>query len=285
MTGDARRRLANLLVATDFSEGATHAIARAGRLPLADHARVTIAHVLHEGEGDATPELERAAVAIRAARPDATVRTALLRGPPHGELVRRARADHADLVVLGRHGRGRKRDALLGSTAERVVRSGETPILVVAAPPAGGYVRPMVAFDLDETARRALAVALRLIDHETAELIVVNAFGMRQRGDQGPWYVPDEELDEHRRRWEATARTAVDRFLERYRGLGLRLTTVVAEGDPGRVLLDQASARRPDLVVMGTHGRSAIGQLVIGSVTDGVLRAAPADILVARAVG
>ena len=59
------------------------------------------------------------------------VRTALRLGSPFVEIIRYARDEHADLIVMGTHGRGAIAHMLLGSVAERVVRKAACPVLTV----------------------------------------------------------------------------------------------------------------------------------------------------------
>src|SRR4030066_2328266 len=60
------------------------------------------------------------------------------------------------------HGRGELKDWLLGTTAERVVRKGDRPVLVVKRPPEGPYRHVLVAVDFSDTSHRALALAAHL---------------------------------------------------------------------------------------------------------------------------
>ena len=62
------------------------------------------------------------------------VSTRLLEGAPFVEIVRAARSEQADLIVMGTHGRSGLRHALLGSVAEKVVRKAPCPVLVVRPP-------------------------------------------------------------------------------------------------------------------------------------------------------
>ena len=63
-------------------------------------------------------------------------------------------------------------------------------------------------------------------------------------------------------------------------GLTIDRTDVAAEaGAPAAVIVDQAVARRPDVLVMATHGRRGFDRLMLGSVTEGVLRKAPCPVL------
>jgi len=55
--------------------------------------------------------------------------------------------------------------------------------------------------------------------------------------------------------------------------------TAVIEGSPSRAIVDEASRGACDLVVMGTHGRGGIDRLLLGSVTERVVRNAPVPVL------
>ncbi len=58
--------------------------------------------------------------------------------------------------------------------------------------------------------------------------------------------------------------------------------TDVLEGSPSRVIVQTASSDRCDLVVMGTHGRGGIDRLLLGSVTERVVRSSPVPVLTVR---
>ncbi len=68
-------------------------------------------------------------------------------------------------------------------------------------------------------------------------------------------------------------------FLRPIRKAGLRVRLRLKTGDPARQILDHARLAQADLVVMGTHGRSGFERLVLGSVTDRVLRKAACPVL------
>jgi nucleotide-binding universal stress UspA family protein len=138
----------NLCVAVDLSEPSREALDEAAELARALGADLTVAHVVAppaasdtdllvppagaaEGEaGEAREALEawRASAEARAGRP---VRARLLSGEPAKELVRLAREEGCDLVVVGTHGRTGLRRALMGSVAAAVVREAPCAVLVV----------------------------------------------------------------------------------------------------------------------------------------------------------
>ena len=88
------------------------------------------------------------------------------------------------------------------------------------------------------------------------------------------------EADEERVVLESTA---LERTAARIRHLDLPVDThVIVDAQPAHVIVDFASRHRVDLIAMTTHGRGALKRLVVGSVSDAVLRAAPTHVLLYR---
>jgi K+-sensing histidine kinase KdpD len=79
------------------------------------------------------------------------------------EIAARAQAVKAELIVMGRRGGRPVRDALLGSTAERVVRRSELPVLVVRLPARDAYRKPALALDLDAAVDDIVGLLLRIL--------------------------------------------------------------------------------------------------------------------------
>jgi nucleotide-binding universal stress UspA family protein len=110
-----------------------------------------------------------AKVARGAGHADLDIFPRLVQGNPFVEIIRRARHTKSDLIVLG-------------STAERVIRKGDTSILVVGSSPAGAYRRPLVAVDLSDNSHRAFEPALRVVDPSVQTLEVVHAYDILYEG-------------------------------------------------------------------------------------------------------
>jgi nucleotide-binding universal stress UspA family protein len=66
------------------------------------------------------------------------------------------------------------------------------------------------------------------------------------------------------------------------KGRGLRADVIVRVGHPVRDVVDAARRQAADLVIMGTHGRTGLQHMLLGSVAEGVLRQAPCPVLVVR---
>src|SRR5579862_7164923 len=134
-----RRPLEHVLVATDFSDHARRAVERACRLPLQRGARLDVLHVMPRLHPSFFAKAEQSARAIldewvelAAARaPSGVTASAVLDvGDASVGIVDDAEERGAELIVLGRHGRHPLGEAVLGTTTERVLRRGSTPVLM-----------------------------------------------------------------------------------------------------------------------------------------------------------
>lgn len=288
-----------LLVATDFTPGAAWAAGRAALLPFAPGAEVRLLHVLPDGmpadlhartDQDARRSLDevvlpafraaKAAMAAGGAR--AAAASAVRVGMPYVEIIREARAGAADLTVIGRHGRRAIRDLFLGSTAERVIRMGSTPVLVVNRKPSRPYRRVLIALDLGDTSRATVELALRAAGDGAAEVSVLHACGMPFQGFIASG-LTSAELDAYRRECRAASLSRLRSFQESLGDRAVGWRTTVRSGDPRVEILREAERRRADLIVLGTHGRTGVSHALLGSVAEWIVRRAERDVLVARA--
>jgi nucleotide-binding universal stress UspA family protein len=283
---DSRAPLGGIVVATDFSAHARAAVDRATRLPFGPGSRIDLLHVgAEEQRVDATRLLDEARGEV--ARTLATSRevgvdlvASFADGPPFLAIADHAHHARAELVVLGRHGERRFRDALIGSTAERVIRHGSVSVLVVAGSPEAPYRRPLVAVDMSASSRLALELAVRICDPDLAKIDVIHVVSLPNRLHVSETQlVPalERRLDELKR----DRRAEVAAFLATV-DLGVRWNIEVASGDPRAVILGEVKARGIDVVALGTKGRTGIPRVLVGSVAEAVVRAAPCDVLVAR---
>ncbi|MBE0568092.1 MAG: universal stress protein [Deltaproteobacteria bacterium] len=285
-----------LVVATDFTPGAVWASGRAALLPFAPGAKVFIFHVLPDGmpadlHVRANQESRRSLDEVvlptfrtpKAAGGGGAAATPVVRvGMPYVEIIRESRARAADLIVLGRHGRRGIRDLFLGSTAERVIRNGSAPVLLVNGKPSHPYRRVLIALDLGDTSPATVELALRAAGPGVAEMSVLHACAMPFQGFIASGLTP-AELDAYRRDSRAAGLSRLRRFLESLGDRGVRWRPIVRSGDPRVEILREAEKVRADLIVLGTHGRTGVSHALLGSVAQWIVRRAERDVLVARA--
>jgi nucleotide-binding universal stress UspA family protein len=153
-------KLRKILYPTDFSESSLEALKYAVSFARDYKARLVLMHVVNEqifSEGLSLPRLEApealgqemAAEAGRQMRmliptgelAGLDVEHVILRGMPFLEIIRYAKANAVDLIVIGTHGRSGMEHIIFGSTAEKVVRKAPCPVLSVR-PAQHNFVMP-----------------------------------------------------------------------------------------------------------------------------------------------
>jgi nucleotide-binding universal stress UspA family protein len=280
-----------ILIPTDFSRFARRAADRAAWLATGKRTQLHLVHVTADGSADtrrqAAAELARECVRLKeriaaAGIRRATITTTLLRGEPFVELIRHARELEPDLTVLGCKGAGARPRKVLGRTAARVARMAEIPVLVVRLAAEAMYRRPLVALPLDPSARRLVRLVENIVDPAALPLPAVRAYNVPFPGliDAGSSRAPSAHHKESRAKAEAELREQISSLARN----GVRLRPVLRWGDARSVILSESGRMKADLVALGTHARSGLAHMLLGSVAEWVLVNASADVLVARPV-
>lgn len=206
------------------------------------------------------------------------------KGGPPGEVISEvARDREAQLIVIGTHGHTGIHRFLLGSVATSVLRHAPCDVLVCrGATVASAFQRPLVATDFSPAADRALRNASALTA-PNAPIEIVHAWQL-PAGSWGatllgsarfPWStVRDAVL--------AGAKTAADKLVHGYAGLGHPLHVELVQGPPANVITHAAENGGHDLIAIGTHGHRGFRRLLLGSVAESVIRHAPCSVLVAH---
>jgi nucleotide-binding universal stress UspA family protein len=208
-------------------------------------------------------------------------------GRPTAEIVRVAKEIHADLVVMGTHGRTGFDRLVLGSVTEKVLRQAPCPVLTVTSktvpvyrsgrPPFESVVCPI---DFSEDSLRALEYALSLAQEAYGRLTIVHALEQFPPEDE-PVLAPFD-LGAYHKAVERTVRGRLAEILPRGAPDWCKPEHVVARGKAWRAILDAAEKRTADLIVMGVHGRNAVDLALFGSTTHHVVRQAHCPVLVIR---
>jgi nucleotide-binding universal stress UspA family protein len=195
-------------------------------------------------------------------------------------IIRRARAESAGLVVLGAHGAHFLQDLFIGTTAEKVVREGDRPVLVVKKTPKGPYRLILAPVDFSDPSRRALELAMRIAPEAT--FYVLHAYEVWYERTLRRTGVPNREISRHKRKFAQSAKEQMNNFLHSCNLQAKIVKPIVKYGRPTRVIRAVAHQRRVDLVAIGTHGRTGLHHALLGSVAEHVLREVSCDVLAAR---
>jgi universal stress protein A len=94
--------------------------------------------------------------------------------------------------------------------------------------------------------------------------------------------VPPSVFNQILQDMENWAQQQMQETLKRVKQTGIQIDSVILEGTPFQMIIETAESKDVDLIVMGTHGRTGLTHVLIGSVAEKVVRLAPCPVLVTR---
>lgn len=203
-------------------------------------------------------------------------------GKPALEIVRVAVEERVSLIAMGTHGHGFLRGALIGSVSHDVVRYAPVPVLVLKVGVMGElgttdcafvcqhiFRRVLFPTDFSDCAAEALSYVKGMKAASLHEVVVLHVREKRKRND------PDDE---------ATTRNHMERIRSELEFFGFSVTSIIAEGNPAEAIDRVAREQDVSLIVIGSHGRSATEDVLLGSVSDAVICRHTKPVLVVRPV-
>jgi nucleotide-binding universal stress UspA family protein len=206
-------------------------------------------------------------------------------GDASAEIVRAAADMHADLVVMGTHGRSGFDRLTLGSVTEKVLRKASCPVLTIPpnaprTPDAVEYRRILCPTDFSECSTQALELATSLALTTRASITLLHV--VETEGDESPSDQPDDVKELRRRRDAATSRlhASIASHIEP----ALDVATGVALGKPHREILRAAAEHHSDVIVMGVRGRGPVDLTLFGSTTNQVVRRSTCPVITVRSL-
>jgi len=273
-----------ILVAVDGSETSLHALQESFKL---DAAWITVLSVAPAYQGDlrlvGAPNPQslmtepcNTALAKAQEMADAAgvqIKTMCEIGEPHERIVDRADVESRELIVMGAKGHSFIERALLGSVTRRVIGYTQRNVLVV--PPRGlvGWEKILLATDASKPGEAAAARALDLAQAYGSELKVVAVM-------EFPPQIYGEPPVTHE--WRDMLQDYVAEVVTRAQSRNIAATGQVLEGTPYKAIVGLAAKEKANLIVMGSHGRTGLTRLLMGSVTERVIGHAPCPVLVVK---
>jgi len=193
-------------------------------------------------------------------------------GAPGETIVEYVREEGIDLVTMGTHGRTGVRRVVLGSVAEHVLRKSPVPVLTTGAkseePPTLPYEDVLIPTDGSDCASAAVDHALEIAEVCEARVHTLNVIEEAVVTATPGGGLPSEYLES----LEAAGEEAMDEIVQRAEERGLDTETTIVQDRPGEGITGYAEANGVDLVVMGTHGRSGLERIMLGSTAEHVVR-------------
>lgn len=281
-------RYKKMLVVVDGSESGFNALQQSFRLAADEKSWITVVCVVppYEGDLDMTG-IGNIMEAMRMPCEDALNRTKIMakeagalikpvceEGEAHQRIVDLAEAENCELIIMRRSGMSRLERALMDSVTARVIGYSMRDILVMPDNAEIGWGKILLATDGSKYSKNATERAIDFAMAYGGELRVVAVVDL-----------PAEFYGE--------APDAVDDIINKAHGfvevakkkaeaVGIKVEVFVSEGDAHQMVLDMAEDLGADAIVMGSHGRTGLKRLLMGSVVEKVIGYSTCPVLVVK---
>jgi nucleotide-binding universal stress UspA family protein len=293
--------LRRLFVAIDFSPGSDEALRRADERAASTGAQLAVCHIVpNELRSNLLfPQISRIAalkfpLEVKHIAEAASARVAEITGRSQGEfeliiddgspqaaILASAERWQADLIIVGSHGQTSGSDVLLGSVTNSVIRHAHCPVLIVR--PSSGTRRIVAGTDFSDPALPALKAAAEEAKRVRGELTVVHSLDVvwspaaypAMAFGGAPFNISADQIKEV----EVVAKQRLEKCLNE---LNVSGETLVTTGPAGTALIEVASERKADLIVVGTIGRTGLRRALLGSVAESVAKGASSSVLIVR---
>jgi len=266
-----------LLVATDGSEASRNAVAVGLELAKVCSSKleviavaVVLTNLEYDGAlpwviDDAEKEMQKKLEAVKDMVKEEGIDCEIIvhrAEDPYLEIVDEAVKNKADMIIIGTHGRTGVKRFVMGSVAGNVI--GHAPCKVLVIPPGAkiGYSTILVATDGSAHSDAAVSEAVTIAKRCDSSLIIVSVASS------------NDEI--------ATAEENVKRALEAADKEGVKKEAMVMRGKADQAIVEAAEQKEAGLIVMGSHGKTGLMSLVMGSVTEHVLSHGNTAVLVAK---
>lgn len=287
MKTPSTKNLRRILCATDLTVRSKAAWFRAVSLARQTGARLTLLHVIDSQESARVTRMRanRAYVQMlsqvdQAFAPAADlIDVVVRRGNARDVIASTAQECDADLIVVAAP-KLRRLDSIVGTTAERLVRTAKRPVLVVRREMQNSYGKVAVAADLSNASLPMMRTAIRLaaLDHVSAT--VVHAIHPSYDDTMRTVGLDEPTIARYQRSSQEAAKQRLQSMIV---AAGLRSgnTRVIVRGQPPATAIRAVlEYEHPELLVIGASRWFLLKRLLIGSVADRMLRAALCDVLV-----
>jgi nucleotide-binding universal stress UspA family protein len=203
-------------------------------------------------------------VKAQAAKKDVTCMTIVsLSEEPYEDIVRHASKNNVDTIIMGTHGKTEMKRLMMGSVTALVIGHAPCNVLVLPLNAKVECKNVLIATDGSKYSDSAASEAIGIAKRCGSSLIVISVASS------------DADL--------GSAINNVNKVSKIAEEEGIKVKSVVAKGKPYEAIVETSKQKEVDLIVVGSHGRTGLTRLLMGSVTERVIGHAEAAVLVVKA--
>lgn len=277
-----------ILIAIDGSSSSIHALKESFKFAAYEKCWMTVVSVIPPYLGDLESTTvgnvmasirkpcEDALASARKLAEDAKVitKTVCEEGEIHERIVDLADSDNFDLIVTGRRGEHRIERALVGSATARIIGYSNRDVLVVPNDTHVGWKHILVATDGSKYSQTAIERAIDFASAYGGDLVIISVVD-----------VPAEFYGEDPEAWDRLierAREHLNKAEEQATLAGITSTTMIKTGEPWEEIVKTANSVKTETIVIGSHGKTGLKRLLMGSAAEKVIGHAQCPVLVVK---
>ncbi len=266
-----------ILVAFDGSESSKNALKQAIRFQETEKAWIRVLVVLPPYEGDLEiigvsdikSVLEGSSEKLIAEAKEiadtagAAIITNVEQGQAYEKIVDVADAENCDLIVMGRRGIHQFERMLMGSVTSRVIGYTKKDVLVVPRDSTVQWGNILLAVDNSHSCETAVQHAMDFAASYGARITAVSVVDVNDEFYAQVPHAVDRMVNK--------AQSILEEVRKSAETLNIKSEIIVREGEPYQKIVETAEEKHADMIFMGSHGRTGLKRLVMGSVTEKVI--------------
>lgn len=268
-------KMETLIVATDGSEFSKNAIREAIKLAKVCSSKLIavsvmqtnlefeagVPQVIEKAEKEAAEHLE--SIKNMASKEDVECETIVhLSEEPYQDIVYEAKKNHVNLIIIGTHGRTGLKKLMMGSVTAKVIGHAPCKVLVVPLNAKVECRNILVATDGSRYSDAAASEAIDIAKRCGSSLIVLSVASS------------DAEVREADNNVKKVVALAIKE--------GIKTEGITLKGKPYETIVQTSKQKEADLIIVGSHGKTGLKRLFMGSVAEGVISHAESVVLVVR---
>ena len=181
---------------------------------------------------------------------------------PYQAIVDHASLNKVDMIIMGTHSRKGIKRLMMGSVTAKVI--GHAPCNILVLPLNAKFECKNILIATDGS--------------QYSEAAVSEAIGIAKRCEISLFVISVASSDEER----ISAQDAVKKVVETAEKDGIRTESIITKGKPYEAIIEAAKQNKVDLIVMGSHGKTGLKRLLMGSETEQVIGHSDSAVLVVK---
>ncbi len=205
--------------------------------------------------------------------------TRILYGNTFDKIISSAEDENVNLILISNNVENSANRYNIDVVAEKLIRKSQKPVWVVKEGSSDFPKKILCSVDYSDASERALNNAIKIARTFKSDLQIINVLEPMDIR-YSPRYKVD--FEQENKRMELENQKRFDEFLEKFNFTGIAFHTKILRGMPDKEILDYTAQNKVDLLFMGATGKTFMQRILLGSVTEIVVRDLPSSMVITK---